>query len=169
MWSLVGDFMDEYVVPVWQEVRPFFYTSIGLVTIVLVLSSAFVGCTASQRQMFKDGAVTTADCALHSSLGCATQALAACQLPPLDGGDWQGYSKCVGESSLACQTAAMARCLMLGISRAAGGAPTASGGLGCSHMTEDINACIGGLDCETEAECVQGVAYCYRTICTQGE
>lgn len=160
--------MTKVIYDIYMVIRIPILVAIAVYVFVF-FSVALFGCTSAQRQLFKDGAVTTADCALYSSLGCATQGLAACQLPPLDGGDWQAYSRCVGEASLACQTSAMARCLMLGISRAAGGAPTASGGLGCSHMTEDINACIGGLDCETEAECVQGVAYCYRTICTQVE
>jgi hypothetical protein len=169
MWGLICDYMERKFCSFWKEVRePMFFT-VGILTLTMILIHFMAGCTASQRQMFKDGAVTAADCSLHSSLGCATQSLAACALPSFDGGDWGDYAKCVSDSSIRCQSTALARCMMLGISRAVDGGPVIAGGVGCSHLKDKIDLCVKDLDCETEAECVQGVAYCYQTICTRGE
>ena len=44
-----------------------------------------------------------------------------------------------------------------------------AGGVGCTHLKDKIDLCVADLECETEAECVQGVAYCYEMICTKGE
>jgi hypothetical protein len=169
MWGLFCDFMDNKCASIWREVRePLFFT-VGLLVLTVFLIHFMTGCTASQRQMFKDGVVTTGDCALHSSLACAAQSLAACALPSFDGGDWKTYSTCVSESSMRCQTQALARCMMLGISRFADGGPVIAGGVGCTHLKDKIDLCVADLECETEAECVQGVAYCYQMICTKGE
>jgi hypothetical protein len=160
--------VTKFVYDVYKIIRIPVIVFIALYLLV-ILSVSLFGCTSAQRQLFKDGAVTTGDCALHSSLACATQSLAACALPSFDGGDWKTYSKCVSESSMLCQTQALARCMMLGISRFADGGPVIAGGVGCAHLKDKIDLCVADLECETEAECVQGVAYCYETICTRGE
>ena len=160
--------MTKFVYDVYKIIRIPIIIFLTLYLLV-ILSVSLFGCTAAQRQIFKDGAVTTGDCALHSSLACATQSLAACAIPSFDGGDWKTYSRCVSESSMICQTQALARCMMLGISKFADGGPVIAGGVGCTHLKDEIDLCVADLECETEAECVQGVAYCYETICTRGE
>ena len=66
---------------------------IGVIAVVILILYTAIGCTAMQKQMLKDGFVSLGDCAILSSLGCASQSMGGCP-PPLtswNGDDWGGY------------------------------------------------------------------------------
>jgi hypothetical protein len=137
-----------------------------------LVSLSAIGCATLPLSSLRDGAATLGSCSIHTSLGCAAQALGACP-PPLDtwnGDDWSSYASCIGDKSAKCATAGLARCSWTAMSRAIGG-PVASGGVGCSSeaMQAKIHACVSDTTIETEEEAVEAVAACQRRVCLGGE
>ena len=141
---------------------------IGVIAVVILILYTAIGCTAMQKQMLKDGFVSLGDCAILSSLGCASQSMGGCP-PPLtswNGDDWGGYGECLAEKSLACASMAMAKCAYRSIVDATEG-PVIYGGVGCTgpKKQSEILACVRDSEYETEAEAVTAVAACQRLIC----
>ena len=132
--------------------------------VTMILSS---GCTASQLAALEDGLVSMGDCSLYSSVGCASQAMAGCQLPENSGEQgWGSYGDCLVEKSLSCGSAALARCSYRAIAAAAGG-PIIIGGTGCKDDDSKaaIKSCVAESGLENEAGAVESVARCTRKIC----
>ena len=141
---------------------------IGVIVVAILILYTAICCTAMQQQMLKDGFVSLGDCAILSSLGCASQSMGGCP-PPLtswNGDEWGNYGECLGEKSMACTTSALAKCAYRSIVDAIDG-PVVTGGVGCSGPQEqnEILACIRDGEYETEAEAVTAVAACQRLIC----
>lgn len=144
---------------------------VALWTVVIVLSLCALlitpGCTASQLAALEDGLVSMGDCSLYSSVGCASQAMAGCQLPENSGEQgWGSYGDCLVEKSLSCGSAALARCSYRAIAAATGG-PIIIGGTGCKDDDSKaaIKSCVSESSLENEAGAVESVARCTRKIC----
>ena len=143
---------------------------VALWTVVIVLSLCALlitpGCTASQLAALEDGLVSMGDCSLYSSVGCASQAMAGCQLPSASDENWSPYADCLVDKSIACGSAALARCSFRAISEATGGL-FGGGGAGCKdeESRAEIRECVSDSRLESEAEAVQAVAYCTRLVC----
>ena len=155
--------------------RQFIFDTMMILLIVFflfIISTIVAGCTAAQRQIFKDGLVSTSDCAVHSSLGCAAQAMGGCP-PPLttwESEQWGDYGSCLAEKAASCSASALARCAFRSIVNSIDG-PVVGGGAGCNDSVskEQIEQCVLDADIETEAEAVQAVAYCTRKVCLNME
>ena len=141
------------------------------VVVVLSLCALFVGqgCTASQLASLEDGLVSLKDCSVYSSLGCASQAMAGCQIPS-GGMGWDEYGDCLAEKSLSCGSAALARCSYRAVAAAAGG-PVVFGGTGCNDEEGQsaLSSCVSSIDIESEAQAVEAVASCTRKVCLNME
>ena len=145
---------------------------IGVIAVVILILYTAIGCTAMQQQMLKDGFVSLGDCAILSSLGCASQSMGGCP-PPLtswNGDEWGDYGECLAEKSMACSTSALAKCAYRSIVDAIEG-PYVGGGVGCSgpEKQSEIMACVRDGEYETEAEAVNAVAACQRLVCLNPE
>lgn len=148
---------------------------VALWTVVIVLSLCALlitpGCTASQLAALEDGLVSLKDCSVYSSLGCASQAMAGCQIPDGSGGSgWDQYGDCLAEKSLSCGSAALARCSYRAVAAAAGG-PVVFGGTGCNddEGRTALLSCVSEVPIENEAEAVVAVASCTRKVCLNME
>ena len=155
--------MIGFVTGVWTGAR---------VALFCLVSLSAIGCATLPLSSLRDGAATLGSCSLHTSLGCAAQALGACP-PPTDtwsGDDWSSYASCIGDKSAKCATAGLAKCSWTAMSRAAGG-PIVSGGVGCSSeaMQAKIHACVSDTTIESEEEAIEAVAACQRRVCLGGE
>jgi hypothetical protein len=118
----VRDFFLELQAVLWSAV----------VVLAWVGLLAGPGCTSAQLASLGDGLVGLKDCSLHSSLGCAAQAMAGCATPEAsDGMAWGSYGDCLAQKSMACGSKALALCSYRAISVAAGG-PVVMGGVGCN-------------------------------------
>lgn len=141
---------------------------IGVIVVVILIVYSALGCTAAQKQMLKDGFVSLGDCAILSSLGCASQAMGGCP-PPLTSWDselWGDYGECIAEKSMVCSQGAIVQCTYRSVVDAIDG-PISAGGTGCSgpeHQSE-IMDCVRDAEIETEAGAVDAVAYCQRMVC----
>jgi hypothetical protein len=126
------------------------------------------GCSPSQLQGLRDGAIGLGSCSLHTSLGCVSQAIGACSIPADDWGseDWSSYASCVADKSGRCSAAGLAKCTVSSAIRAAGG-PVVMGGVPCDQ--NEIARCVNDTTIETEAEALSAVAACQRRVCLNGE
>mgnify|MGYP003112785005 FL=1 len=152
-----------------QEVLPFKLAMIGLVAIVLAVVFSTCGCTEQTRRIFKEAAVSVADCAFHTSLGCASQATAGCEKP--SGGKGYGeFGQCLVDRSSSCAGRGLGLCLMKGLANVVGSTSVAAGGVGCvgEESLDQVRACVSDTTLETESEAVAAVAYCYRAACLEG-
>jgi hypothetical protein len=136
----------------------------ALIVIVFLLS----GCSPSQLQDLREGALGLGSCSLHTSLGCVSQAIGACAIPSEDWGseDWGSYASCVADKSGKCSAAGLAKCTVSSAIRAAGG-PVAMGGVACSQAA--VLECVNDTTIETEVEALSAVAACQRMVCLNGE
>ena len=152
-----------------QEVLPFKLAMIGLVAIVLAVVFSTCGCTEQTRRIFKEAAVSVADCAFHTSLGCASQATAGFKKP--SGGEGYGeFGQCLVDRSSSCAGRGLGLCLMKGLANVVGSTSVAAGGVGCvgEESLDQVRACVSDTTLETESEAVAAVAYCYRAACLEG-
>ena len=141
--------------------------SFGVVILALIMSTC--GCTEQTRRIFKEAAVSVADCAFHTSLGCASQATAGCEKP--SNGDGYGeFGQCLIDRSSSCAGRGLGLCLMKGIANVVGSTSVAAGGVGCvgEESLDQVRACVADTTLETESEAVTAVAYCYRAACLEG-
>jgi hypothetical protein len=135
--------------------------------VVIVFSIAVVffssGCAAFNSGAFKDGVVDASDCALHTSLGCAAQSLAACGSPSVDdGGEWKSFGACLASASASCAKKGLARCAVTAMIGAVGG-PIVSGGAPCSM--DDVDDCVQAAEYDSKASAAEAVARCQRRVC----
>lgn len=141
----------------------------ALLFFLLCLSA---GCSPSQLQALRDGAVSLGSCSLHTSLACTSQSIGACEVPrdTWDGDDWGRHAKCIANKSGACSSRGIAQCALNAAMRASG-ALVVSGGIGCSsgEFQAEIQACVSDTTIETEEEAIEAVAACQRRVCLKGE
>ena len=152
-----------------DDVLPIKLAAIAFGAIVLALVFSTCGCTEQTRRIFKEAAVSVADCAFHTSLGCASQATAGCEKP--SNGDGYGeFGQCLIDRSSSCAGRGLGLCLMKGIANAVGSTFVAAGGVGCAGegSLNQVRACVADTTLETESEAVTAVAYCYRAACLEG-
>ena len=144
-----------------MEVQAIFW---GCVVVFSLIASLFVsGCSVFTSDAFKDGVVDASDCALHTSLGCAAQSLAACGAPSVgDGGEWKPFGACLAEASAACAKKGLARCAVTAMLGAVGG-PIVAGGAPCNM--DDVNDCVQSAEYDSKASAAEAVAWCQRRVC----
>lgn len=145
------------------------YSLSFLVLCFSLLSCAYSisGCTASQRQVFKDGLVSVGDCSLHSTLGCVATSMGACPPPLTTFGEdeWKIYGQCLASRSAICSAKGIGLCAYRSIVDSLDGAPYIGGGVGCANMQDRMNACMDGMTIESEADAVIAVSECQRLVC----
>lgn len=141
--------------------------SLCIVFSLLSCACTLSGCTASQRELFRDGLVSVSDCSLHSTIGCVATSMGACATPlnTFEQDDWKHYADCLAQQSAACSVKGIGLCAYRSIIESIDGDGFVAGGVGCAQMTEEFQACLTDSRIETEAEAVQVVAFCQRTIC----
>jgi hypothetical protein len=157
--------MIRLVTDVWTGTRLALFSLVSLSTL---------GCASLPLSSLQDGAGSLGSCSIHTSLGCASQALGGCAIPldTWNSGDWKDYARCLGEKSRDCAVTGLARCSITAMTRAMGGrGPIISGGVGCSSepMQAKIHACVSDTTIETEEEAIEAVAACQRRVCLKGE
>lgn len=160
MAKLLPDYEDSFPV----KLAAF---AVGAIFLALVFSTC--GCTEQYRRIFKDAAVSVADCAFHTSLACASQATAGCDKP--SGGEGYGeFGQCLVDRSSSCAGRGLGLCLMKGLANVVGSTSVAAGGVGCvgEESLVQVRACVADTTIETESEAVSAVAYCYRYACLDG-
>lgn len=133
-----------------------------------LVAMSFCGCSPSHVKTFKNEIVSAGECALHTSLACASQATAGCELPG-QGGDYGEYGQCLVNKSASCSGRGLGLCLLKGIVNVAGSTSVAAGGVGCSgeESLAEVKECVGDVTVETESEAVGAVAACYRRVCME--
>ena len=131
-----------------------------------MLLFSLCGCTEQTKQIFKNAAVSVADCAFHTSIGCASQATAGCDKPS-NGEGYGEFGECLVNRSASCSGRGLGLCLLKGIANVVGTTSVAAGGVGCvdDQSIEEIKSCVSDVTLETESEAVSAVAYCYRVAC----
>ena len=131
-----------------------------------MLVFSLCGCTEQSKRLFKEAAVSVADCAFHTSLGCASQATAGCDKPS-NGEGYGEFGQCLVNRSASCSGRGLGMCLLKGIASVVGTTSVAAGGAGCVNDSsiEEVKACVADVTLETESEAVSAVAYCYRAAC----
>ena len=127
------------------------------------------GCTPHQQRMFTDAFVNVADCALYTSLGCASQSVSGCDRPAASGGDYRKFGKCLVGRSSSCAGRGLSLCLLGGIVNVAGTSSVVAGGVGCTGEIgiSKVNDCVSDTTLESESDTVQAVAACYRMVCME--
>ena len=140
-----------------------FLLSLCLIFSILSCAATISGCTAAQKQMFKDGLVSVGDCSLHGTIGCVATSMGACTTPltTFNKEDWTEYSQCLAARSASCSVKAIGLCAYRSIE----GSVFPGGGVGCAQMQDEMEQCIADSRIETEAEAVQVVADCQRRVC----
>jgi len=131
-----------------------------------LLAMSMCGCTEAHLNAFKSGVVSVSECALHTSLGCASQAAAGCETPStMDG--YSDYGQCLVKHSASCSGRGLGMCMLKGIANVVGTASVAAGGVGCTgeEGMEEVRSCVGDVTLETESEAISAVAACYRRVC----
>ena len=125
------------------------------------------GCTPYQQRMFKDAVVSVSDCALYTTLGCASQAVAGCDTPDHPGQGYGEFGQCLVNRSSSCTGRGLGLCLLKGISSVVGTTSVVAGGVGCTgdESLIEVRACVADVTLETESGAVQAVAACYRMEC----
>ena len=143
--------------------------SIAFCAMLMMFILSICGCTEQSRKLFKDAAISVADCAFHTSLGCASQATAGCEKPS-EGEGYGDFGKCLVNHSASCSGRGLGLCLMKGIANVVGTTSVAAGGVGCAGVDslDQVHACVADTTLETESEAVEAVAYCYRYVCMEG-
>lgn len=133
-----------------------------------LLAMSFCGCSTTQVKQFKSAVVSVGECAMHTSLACASQATAGCELPPA-GGDYGEYSQCLVNKSSSCSGRGIGLCLLKGVAQVAGTTLVAAGGVGCTGEESmiEVRSCVADVTLETESEAVSAVAACYRRVCME--
>lgn len=139
---------------------------IAFCAVFMMLVLSLCGCTEQSRQLFKQAAVSVADCAFHTSLGCASQATAGCDKPG-EGDGYGEFGQCLVNRSASCSGRGLGLCLLKGIANVVGTTSVAAGGVGCTgdESMAEVKACVADVTLETEGEAVSAVAYCYRAAC----
>ena len=139
---------------------------ISFCAVLLMLVFSLCGCTEQSKRLFKEAAVSVADCAFHTSLGCASQATAGCDKPS-NGEGYGEFGQCLVNRSASCSGRGLGMCLLKGIASVVGTTSVAAGGAGCVNDSsiEEVKACVADVTLETESEAVSAVAYCYRAAC----
>ena len=118
------------------------------------------GCSA---ELWKSTAISVADCAATSALGCSMQMAGGCELPSVatDIG-WGDYSQCLSFKAQSCATSSIARCTISGLLRVAEH-PIVAGGSPCDQ--DAVELCVASATCDSERSCVENVAACYEGVC----
>lgn len=142
----------------------------GMATFLLwvIVIASQCGCTQSQLRSINRGVVTAGDCALHTSMACASQALGACNEHREGSGSGYGnLGGCLVREAASCTGRGIGRCLYAGLVRAVGGGPVVAGGIGCTgeESLETVESCVRDTTIESEAEAVGAVASCYLVVC----
>tara|TARA_R100001086_G_scaffold51514_4_gene22967 strand:- start:4191 stop:4691 length:501 start_codon:yes stop_codon:yes gene_type:complete len=144
---------------------------IGMCMLVLwsLIALSMCGCTKAQWSEFQSSVVTVSECALHTSLGCASQAAAGCTTPSSMNG-YGEYGQCLVDKSASCSGRGLGLCLLKGIGNAVGSTSVAAGGVGCTgdEGMSEVRHCVADVTLETESEAVSAVAACYRRVCLEG-
>ena len=137
----------------------------------LCIVLSLCGCTKAQRALFSSGVVTVADCALYTSLGCASQAVAGCDTPDVPGQGYGEFGQCLVNRSSSCAGRGLGLCLLKGITSVVGTTSVVAGGVGCTgdESLKEVRSCVADVTLETESEAVQAVAACYRRTCIGGD
>ena len=133
-----------------------------------LVALSFCGCNPSHVRQFKSEVVSVGECALHTSLACASQATAGCELPS-PGGDFGEYGQCLANKSASCSGRGLGMCLLKGVANVVGNTFVAAGGVGCSseEALAEVRHCVADVTLETESEAVGAVAECYRRVCME--
>jgi len=129
------------------------------------------GCTASQRAAVKGGIITVGDCAMHTALACASQALGGCN-EERSTENFEGLGQCLVGQSASCVGRGLATCLYTGVVAVVGSRHVVAGGVGCTgeEDLEVVGACVRDVDrLESEQEAVGAVASCYLAVCFGGD
>ena len=132
--------------------------------------STLTGCTAAQKQRFKDGFIDVASCSLYASIGCVAQSMGGCAAPldTFGNSEWKEYASCLSSYSASCSAKGIGLCTYRSIVDSLDGAPFVGGGVGvgCAH-SEALRACVEdrSTEIQTEADAVEIVAECQREIC----
>ena len=156
---------DKYTADKPMEIA-FEFIIICILSVWALFVMSMCGCTDAHLSAFKSGVVSVSECALHTSLGCASQAAAGCETPStMDG--YGDYGQCLVNKSASCSGRGLGLCLLKGIGNASGSTSVAAGGVGCTgeEGMEEVRACVGDVTLETESEAVSAVAACYRRVC----
>lgn len=138
--------------------------------VVLVLTIInYIGCTRVQRDTLKSAVVSVSDCAFHTSMACASQALAGCPSPS-DGEGYGEFGNCLVDKSASCSGRGLGLCLLKGVVNVAGSLNVAGGGVGCTgnEGISEVKSCVSDVTLETEVDAVNAVAACYRHVCMEG-
>ena len=144
----------------------FEFIIICILSVWALFVMSMCGCTDAHLNAFKSGVVSVSECALHTSLGCASQAAAGCETPStMDG--YGDYGQCLVNKSASCSGRGLGLCLLKGIGNAIGSTSVAAGGVGCTgeESLDEVRACVGDVTLVTESEAVSAVAACYRRVC----
>ena len=130
--------------------------------------STLTGCTALEKQRFKDGFIDVASCSLYASIGCVAQSMGGCAAPldTFGNEEWKNYALCLSSYSASCSAKGIGRCAYRSIVDSLDGAPFVGGGIGCAN-SETIQACVKDRSgtIQTEADAVEVVAECQRLVC----
>ena len=139
-----------------------------------------IGCVPA---MWEDGIHSAADCAVTTSVACATQAIGGCIAPANQGpgNAWKKYAVCLWDQAKICERDGLARCALAAAVEASGfpgiGSPSGVNGLvlmerrshgppfKCDGST--VKSCVTDARIETKSEALRTVAYCYRHHCTE--
>tara|TARA_R100001230_G_C5666989_1_gene171673 strand:- start:677 stop:1162 length:486 start_codon:yes stop_codon:yes gene_type:complete len=146
----------------------FEFIIICIISVWALFVMSMCGCTEAHLNAFKSGVVSVSECALHTSLGCASQAAAGCDTPSnMDG--YGDYGQCLVNKSASCSGRGLGLCLLKGIGNAVGSMSVAAGGVGCTgeEGMKEVRECVADVTLETESEAVSAVAACYRRVCLE--
>ena len=158
-----------------------------IATFMLALSLAFIiastkGCAYVEK--LGPALSSVGGCALHTTLGCVTQAGGDCPTPSdvWSKDDWHQYGVCLSDRSSSCSITGLAGCLYRSLARATGIALTRTslssglapsarvafetdGGIDNQVVRGRIDACVGAAEMATEEEAIAAVAACQRRAC----
>ena len=161
--------------------------TILIATFLLALSLAFIivstkGCAYIEK--LGPALSSVGGCALHTTLGCVTQAGGDCPTPSdvWDKDDWHQYGACLSDRSSSCSFNGLAGCLYRSLGRATGTtfsrtslssglAPSARVAFEMEGSPENevvrgrIDACMANATMETEDDAISAVAACQRKAC----
>jgi len=143
---------------------------IGICIIVawVVVALNCLGCTRIQRDAFRSSVVDVSDCAFHTSVACAAQALTGCE-SPVSGSGYGEFGECLVDKSASCSGRGLGMCLLRGVVNVAGTLSVGAGGVGCTSEENlaEVKSCVADVETETEAEAVGAVAACFRRVCME--
>jgi len=161
--------------------------TILIATFLLALALAFIitstkGCAYIEK--LGPALSSVGGCALHTTLGCVTQAGGDCPTPSdvWDKDDWHQYGACLSDRSSRCSFNGLAGCLFRSLVRATGTtlsrtslssglAPSArvafemEGSPDSEVVRGRIASCVATAEMATEDEAISAVAACQRKAC----